>query len=59
MKKDCFAYTITAKGRYCKALKEMYCNKGECAFYKTNIQAEAEKLISKRRLKALGYENNN
>ncbi len=37
-KKDCFAYKLTNKNgilnEKCKALKEMYCRREECKFYK-------------------------
>lgn len=33
-KEDCFAYMETLGRPTCKALKEMYCAKEECKFYK-------------------------
>lgn len=36
-KEDCFAYKYTKqiKKAQCTALKELYCKKGKCPFYKT------------------------
>ena len=33
-KKDCFAYTTNKGTPMCKALKELYCKKENCKFYK-------------------------
>lgn len=34
IKKDCFAYKDTNGRGKCAALKELYCEKEHCAFYK-------------------------
>lgn len=47
MKTDCFAYR---NGR-CIALIEKVCENGDCAFYKTTEQVEAERNRSKERLR--------
>lgn len=35
--KDCFAYNGNYKVKGCTILKELYCAKEECKFYKTAI----------------------
>lgn len=34
VKSDCFAYKETQTGGKCTALKELYCKKEQCGFYK-------------------------
>lgn len=38
IKKDCFAYDKIKRIPECRALKDLYCAKGKCAFYKTEEQ---------------------
>lgn len=35
IKKDCFAYTKRGNTEKCAALKELYCKKEVCKFYKS------------------------
>ena len=42
---DCFAY-MTAKGRaHCVALKELYCKKEDCKWYKPKEQREVKQTV--------------
>lgn len=42
---DCFAY-VTAKGRaHCTALKELYCKKEDCKWYKPKEQREIKQVV--------------
>ena len=42
---DCFAY-MTAKGRaHCVALKELYCKKEDCKWYKPKEQREVKQAV--------------
>lgn len=50
IKTDCFAYDATLAHRHCTALEELYCQKGQCNFYKTKIQREREKLEQERQV---------
>ena len=42
VKKDCFAYNEKLVNRSCTALRELYCAKEECKFYKTKEQYQKE-----------------
>jgi hypothetical protein len=46
IKTDCFAY----KNKKCKILKELFCSKEKCAFYKTQNQYELDRLKAEERL---------
>lgn len=37
LKKDCFAYIDNNGHKSCYALKELYCSKGQCRFYRNDI----------------------
>lgn len=50
VKKDCFAYK---KGR-CSALKQIYCGKSECSFYKTKDELHKGMRENNSRLTSLG-----
>lgn len=39
VKRDCFAYRIKGSAEMCTALKELYCKKEKCGFYKRLIPA--------------------
>lgn len=56
-KVDCFAFTKTIRGTCgCAVLTKMFCANGECRFYKTIEQVEAERNRSKERHAALGLD---
>lgn len=55
MKTDCFAYDPKRSNK-CAALLKAYCRTGECKFYKTREQVEAERLKSIQRRMSLGTE---
>jgi hypothetical protein len=48
VKKDCFAYRKGMTKRYCAALKELYCEGGECKFYKKSQSCEKEEPKEKK-----------
>ena len=48
VKTDCFAYDCSLKNRQCKALRELYCAKKNCKFYKTKEQYLKELRSEKR-----------
>lgn len=52
-KRDCFAYDE----RKCKALKERYCDRENCKFYKTRKEFEAG--FSEEQMKAYSIKKNN
>lgn len=41
VKEDCFAYAKASKCS-CNALRQLYCEKEECGFYKTKEQHEKD-----------------
>lgn len=49
--KNCFAYTIKNGHASCMVLKELYCRREECNFYKHRADVNIEK--NKRRHKKL------
>ena len=40
---DCFAYNGIRKDKSCAVLKELYCEKSECNFYKKDINGKYPK----------------
>ena len=52
-RRDCFAYDE----RKCKALKERYCDRGKCNFFKTREEFEAG--FSEEQMKAYSIKKNN
>lgn len=46
VKGDCFAYKKTQAGGKCTALKELYCKKEQCGFYKKR-EVQDDKPLSK------------
>lgn len=42
---DCFAAKLKGGKEVCIALKEMYCKKGKCRFYKTKEQYLKERMV--------------
>lgn len=44
IEKDCFAYTEKKRNQECKALKELYCEKEKCKFYKRKDEIDIDKI---------------
>lgn len=51
IKTDCFAYEQKGYIGNCKALKDLYCAKGKCAFYKTKEQYNKDREKAEQRLR--------
>lgn len=44
MNKDCFAFVEKSGHQGCRALKELYCKKEECKFYKRKSEITIEEI---------------
>lgn len=44
MKRDCFAFAEKNNHQGCRALKELYCKKEECRFYKRKWEVNLEEI---------------